>query len=78
LGPGATRTDPSAIAAHVEAYRSDFDVDANGVTDALTDGVLVMLHLLGFSGNALTNGILPPDATRTDPAQIAAYIEGLR
>jgi RHS repeat-associated protein len=77
LAPNATRTDPAAIAAHIEANRNAFDIDANGSTDALSDGLLLIRRLFGFSGSALTEGALAPGAARTDPAQIGAYIDAL-
>lgn len=43
--------------------------------DALTDGLLVIRHLFGFSGDSLVSGALGPSAMRTDPVEIAAYID---
>jgi hypothetical protein len=77
LAPDATRTDPAAIAAYIEANRTDFDIDDNDSTDALTDGLLIIRRLFGFAGSTLTEGALAPDANRTDPAQIAASIDAL-
>jgi hypothetical protein len=77
LASDATRIDPAAIAAYIEANEAAFDVDANGVTDALTDGLLIVRRLFGFTGTTLTDGALAPDATRTDPAAIAASIDAL-
>jgi hypothetical protein len=57
------------------------DVDASGnVTtyDALTDGLLVIRYLFGLTGTALTNGALGGTATRTDPAAIKSYLDGIR
>jgi hypothetical protein len=65
---------PSAAAASVYCTS---DVDANGVSDALTDGLLIIRCLFGFSGTTLTDSTLAPDAIRTDPAEIAAFIDGL-
>jgi Protein of unknown function (DUF1566) len=50
------------------------DVDGNGQVTATTDGLLVARYLLGIRGAALTAGALAPDATRTLPANIEAYI----
>ena len=57
------------------------DVDASGATtryDALTDGLLAIRYLFGFTGTTLTGGVLGPTATRTDPATVAAYLDGIR
>jgi endo-1,4-beta-D-glucanase Y len=77
LAPDALRTEPTAIAAHVATHRAALDVDANGSTDAGTDGLLVIRRLFGFTGPALTNGVVAADATRSDPFQIADYIDAL-
>jgi hypothetical protein len=68
LGQGS----PAAAAA---ALYCTSDADANGASDALTDGLLIIRYLFGFSGATLTDGALAADATRTDPAEIAAYLE---
>lgn len=57
------------------------DVDASvGLTryDALTDGLLILRYLFGLTETALTEGALGPTATRTDPAAIKAYLDGMR
>jgi hypothetical protein len=77
LAPDATRTDPAEIAAYLEANRAAFDVDVNEVTDALTDGLLIIRRLFGFSGATLTDGAVAPDATRMDPTDIGGYIDAL-
>jgi hypothetical protein len=53
------------------------DVDLNGVYDANTDGVLVVRYLLGLRGTALVANALGPSAFRTDPDDIAAYLQSL-
>jgi hypothetical protein len=52
------------------------DVDGNRNTTANTDGVLIIRHLFGLSGNALTDGALGAGASR-DAAQIASYLTTL-
>ena len=37
---------------------SEYDVDGNGVDDALTDGLLVLRHEFGLTGATLTAGVL--------------------
>ena len=53
------------------------DVDDNGDTDALTDGLLVLRHRFGFSGLTLTSNAVAPDCMRCDAAQIEPYLAGL-
>ncbi|MEO7252943.1 MAG: Ig-like domain repeat protein [Casimicrobium sp.] len=78
LGATATRTDPAAIKSYLDSIRPLLDVDGNGSVDALTDGLLIMRHLLGLSGNALISGALavPPGARTTAP-EIQTYIQSL-
>ena len=42
------------------------DVDDDGHLEPLTDGLLIMRYLFGFSGDALTRGALAIDARRTE------------
>lgn len=75
LGAGATRTDPAAIAAFLGCLLGTMlDVDDNGSVGALTDGLLILRHLFGFSGATLTTGALGAGAMRTDPAALAAFM----
>lgn len=55
----------------------NLDIDLNGTLDALTDGVVVLRHLLGFTGNAITNGVIDSAGRRTDPAQITDYLTSI-
>lgn len=52
-----------------------WDIDGNGTLDALTDGRLVLLYLLGFRDDTLISNSVAPDATRRTAAEIIAYIE---
>jgi hypothetical protein len=56
------------------------DVDDNGVTDALTDGTLILRYLFGFTGASLVSGAvgLNPPAQRTDPNAIVDFLNGGR
>jgi len=77
VAPNATRTDPAAITEFLDGCRSTMlDVDANGMADALTDGILILRYLFGFRGPPLIEGALAPDATRRDPIEIAAFLDG--
>ncbi|MEX2502508.1 MAG: DUF4214 domain-containing protein [Trueperaceae bacterium] len=50
------------------------DVDADGATSPLTDGILVMRYLDGVRGEALEAGAVNPAGGRTSAAEIEAYI----
>jgi alpha-tubulin suppressor-like RCC1 family protein len=80
LGSTATRADPVAIKAHLDAIRSKLDIDGDGSFDPKTDGLLILRYLLGLRGTALTANALatvPQVPTRTLPVDIEAYIQGL-
>ena len=52
-----------------------FDVDENLEAQPLTDGLLVMRHLFGFRGNALTtDGVVAVGANRQSSEAIAKYL----
>jgi hypothetical protein len=53
------------------------DVDGDGTTAPLTDGLLVLRFLFGFTGTTLTGGAVDPDCTRCDAAAIVPYLTGL-
>ncbi len=58
--------------------RARIDIDGNGSYDALTDGLLISRYLSGMTGTALTQGVIGPGATISDPAQIAQRLDNLR
>jgi hypothetical protein len=51
------------------------DVDGNGAYEAAKDGVLIVRRLLGFSGAALTNGVLGTCASRTASTAVESFID---
>jgi len=51
-----------------------FDIDGNGQSKALTDGLLLIRYLFGFTGDALTSGAIGDGATRETSEAIEAYI----
>ena len=77
IGSGATRADAEEIASCLSGLLPLLDVDADGQPDALTDGLLIVRYLFGLRGTPLVQGALGPDATRTDAADIQAYLQDL-
>jgi hypothetical protein len=68
----------SDIFAQRLAFQKALDIDGDGITASLTDGVLVMRFLFGFTGTALTGGAVNASGcTRCDAAAIEAYLETL-
>lgn len=53
----------------------DTDIDGNGSAEADRDGKLLVRHLFGFQGEALTEGLIGAGCTRCDAAAIASHLE---
>jgi hypothetical protein len=52
-------------------------VDGNGTPDPLTDGLLFLRYLFGFTGTTLTDGATAMNCSRCDAATIIPYLDGL-
>ena len=50
------------------------DIDQDGNTRPLTDGLLIVRHLFGFTGESLTEGVIGDQATRTHHQEIENYL----
>lgn len=74
IGDGATRTDPAVIAAFLDDLLPMLDIDGNGRSDALTDGLMFLRYLFSIRGNPLTANALGDGATRTTPDAVEAAI----
>ena len=70
----AVGADPALIAQHLDDITPLMDIDGDGRTDALTDGVLIMRYLLGLRGSALINSAVSPGARRTTSGDIQGYL----
>lgn len=53
------------------------DIDNDGSTQALTDGLLVVRSLFGFTGQSLVQGAVSGSCQRCGATEIQSYIEGL-
>ena len=53
----------------------DFDIDIDDETSALTDGLLVLRHLYGFSGTTLVDGAVTITAARPGTSAISNYFD---
>jgi hypothetical protein len=77
IGAGCTRCDASAIEPYVAALGLVLDIDGNGSTQALADGLLAVRYLFGLRGAALTSGTVGAGCTRCDAMAIEPYVAGL-
>jgi uncharacterized protein YfaP (DUF2135 family) len=77
IGTGATRTSAADIKLFLE--QSDciglLDIDQSGRSDALTDGIVLVRHLFGFTGDDLVVAALGPEAGRSSPEALKSMIE---
>jgi hypothetical protein len=81
VGNGCTRCAAADITAYLNGLNLTLDIDGNGLLEALTDGLLVLRFLFGFTGTALTANAVdttPPNVcTRCDAATILPYLQTL-
>ena len=66
------------VAANDTAQVFTLDVDDNGELAPLTDGLLILRHLFGFTGSALTEGAVGENSKRTDASAIDAHLTANR
>jgi hypothetical protein len=76
-GDDCTRCTAPEIENYLSSILLDLDVDANGETGPLTDGLLLLRYFFGFQGAALISGAVGPGCTRCTADEIESYIEGL-
>jgi predicted nucleic acid-binding Zn-ribbon protein len=73
-----TRCTAPAIEAYLAVIDAQLDIDSDGETEPLTDGLLALRWLFGFTGAALTTGAVDlSDCTRCNAAMIEPYLLGL-
>jgi hypothetical protein len=76
VSAGSRRTQAGAIAPFLDGLLATaLDADGNGKAEPLTDGLLILRDLFGFTGNSLTAGALASNATRRDPAAILQFLQ---
>ena len=78
LVSGATeegaRTTAEEISIYLDEASSELDIDGDGESKPLTDGLLLIRYLFGFSGESLIDGAVGLEATRNSAEEIEAYI----
>jgi hypothetical protein len=77
VGGGCTRCDADTIVPYLDSIKAQLDVDGNGTFGALTDGLLILRYLFGFTGTTLTTGAVGGGCTRCDVGAIVAYLDTL-
>jgi len=74
IGAGARRN-AAQIAQHIADTLTRFDVDGDGQTLAMTDGVMILRRMLGITGSAITQGV--KNSARSD-ADVVLMIDALK
>ena len=77
VGSGAKRSTPVDITAYLTNSATELDIDGDDEAKALTDGLLLIRQLFGFTGDALTAGAVGETAERATASAIQAYIAQL-
>ena len=52
----------------------NLDIDDDGKTDALTDGLIILRYMFGLSGEPLVVGVIGSGANRANSEQILSYL----
>ena len=75
LASSATRIEADTITLYLDTNQGHVDIDGNGSTEALTDGLLLLRYLFGFGGATLIEGAVGDGATRSTADEIKTYIK---
>ena len=76
IAPDAFRKEPEQISEYISSL-GNLDVDDDGSSQALTDGLLIIRSLFGFSGESLISGALPSSSTGVTAEELKSRIEEL-
>ena len=71
----ASRDSSEAIAGYLTDADSELDIDGDGESKPLTDGLLLIRYLFGFSGDSLISGAIGSGAERDTAEEVEAYIQ---
>jgi hypothetical protein len=72
---GASRDSSDTIASYLTDADSQLDIDGDGESKPLTDGLLLIRYLFGFSGDSLISGAIGEGAERDTAEEVEAYIK---
>ena len=64
-----------AIAGYLTDADAELDIDGDGEAKPLTDGLLLIRYLFGFSADSLISGAIGTGATRDTAEEVEAYIQ---
>jgi hypothetical protein len=77
VGANCTRCLAADIQAYLASIATQLNVDGNALPlQPLTDGLLILRYLFGFTGSTLTNNAVGGGCTRCSSADIVDYLNG--
>ena len=76
VASNAIYSSPEQIVGRISDLGEQLDIDGDGQTDALTDGLLILRFLFGLEGEALVNGVISNNATLNND-EILVYLSNL-
>ena len=74
VSDSASRDSSEAIAGYLTDADSELDIDGDGESKPLTDGLLLIRYWFGFSGDSLISGAIGSGAERDTAEEVEAYI----
>jgi hypothetical protein len=78
IDPGCSYGTPQQVIDHLQPLGVMLDVDGDGETDSLTDGLLLLRWGFGATGNTLIQGAVDVyNCERCTAPEIEAYLDGL-
>ena len=77
VSSSGARKDAASIRRYLEDNLGALDIDQNGVAAPLTDGLLIIRHLFGFTGDALTQSATDSLGARGSSSEITAYLNSI-
>ncbi len=68
-------SDPGGLINMLESQEEMFDIDGDGATEPLTDGMLFLRYLFGFRGEGLVNGAMGANSSRNTATMIEDHLD---
>ena len=75
VSDGSSRGSSELISSYLTDADSQLDIDGDGESKPLTDGLLLIRFLFGFSGDSLISGAIGDGAERDTAEEVEAYIK---
>jgi hypothetical protein len=78
VGAGCGRCLAPDVEAYLASIQGPLDIDGDGFTEPLTDGLLALRYLFGFRGAGLVAGAVDlANCTRCSAAAVEAHLDSL-